>query len=174
MKLYNKKELLDRLDKGFDLKDDEYRVLIRNGNYMLAERLYMLTDADYVDTFGEYMILGTLASRMNYGEDYDKDLSKACGTMMSALPINLLHYINGLKNSHEVLDRLCRFNTVNFLNEVAEIKNYDTLLGDLHDSIREIVEFGFNPGSSLELQERVNDLEESKGKIKVLRNKYIK
>lgn len=174
MEYYNKRELLDRLDKGFDLKDNEYKVLIRNGIYELSNRLFMLSDDDYMDTLVEYTVLGALASNMKFGEDYDKDLPKACGLMIASLPINITNYINGLKTSDEVLDRLCRFNTVNFLSEVNEIKNFDTLIGELHDSIHEIVEFGFNPGSSIELNERIDDLKESKSKIKVLRNKYIK
>ena len=174
MKLYNKKELLSKLDKGFDLENDEYKALIRNGNYELSERLFMISSDDYVATLTEYMVLGALGSKMNYGEDYDKDLPRACGCMLASLPYNTLNYIKGLRNGDVALDRLCRFNTVNFLSEVKEIKNFDSLIGDLYDSITEVVEYGFNPGSSIELSERIDDLEESKNKIMVLRNKYIK
>ena len=174
MKYYNKKELLDRLYKGFDLKDDEYKVLIRNGIYQLSERLFDISGDDYDELYMQYMVLGALGTNMKYGEDYDKDLPRACGCMMVSFPINTLNHIRGLKNSDVALERLCRFNTVNFLNEVSEIQRFDSLIGNLYDSINEVVQYGFNPGSSIELNDRMDDLQESTNKIKVLRNKYIK
>lgn len=174
MKYYNKKELLDRLYKGFDLKDDEYKVLIRNGIYQLSDRLFDISGDDYDELYMQYMMLGALGTNMKYGEDYDKDLPRACGCMMVSFPINTLNHIRGLKNSDVALERLCRFNTVNFLNEVSEIQRFDSLIGDLYDSINEVVQYGFNPGSSIELNDRMDDLQESTNKIKVLRNKYIK
>lgn len=174
MKYYNKKELLDRLYKGFDLKDDEYKVLIRNGIYQLSDRLFDISGDDYDELYMQYMVLGALGTNMKYGEDYDKDLPRACGCMMVSFPINTLNHIRGLKNSDVALERLCRFNTVNFLNEVSEIQRFDSLIGNLYDSINEVVQYGFNPGSSIELNDRMDDLQESTNKIKVLGNKYIK
>ena len=155
-------------------KEDEYKVLIRNGIYQLSDRLFMISSDNYDEMYMQYMILGALGTNMKYGEDYDKDLPRACSCMMVSFPINILNYIKGLRNSDVALDRLCRFNTVNFLNEVSEVKNYDTLIGELHDSINEVVQYGFNPEISIELNEKIDKLEESNNKIKVLRNKYIK
>lgn len=174
MKLYNKKELLDKLNNGFDLRKDEYRVLIKNGRYELSKRLFMLDSEDYVPTLLNYTTLGMLASKMDYYDDDEKSLPRACTYMIASLGINTYNYVYGLEDSDIAYSRLCRYNTINFIREVEEIKKYEDLIGNLHDSISNVVDLGFTYETPDELQDRMNDLEESRTKIKVFRNKYIK
>ena len=174
MKLYNKKELLSKLNNDLDLQDDEYRALIRNGNHELSERFCMIVSDDYSDTLREFIALGALGLQMVYGEDIDKTLPKACAYMLASLPYIASNYFIGLQNGDIALDRLCRFNTVNFLHEVREIENFESLVDNLYDSISEVVEYGFTPESSFDLSDRIDDINESKNKIMVLRKKYIR
>lgn len=174
MKLYNKNELLNSLNNGLDLTDEEYQVLINNGRYELNVKLALVSSEFYLPTLIEYTTLGLLVSKIDYEEDIDKVIPHSCGYMLGSLKTNKNNYLQGLEDSKTASSRLCRFNTVNFIRELAEIKRYEHLIKNLHDSITEIVDYGFVSSTIDELDERVNDLEESNNKIKLYRKKYIK
>ena len=54
-----------------------------------------------------------------------------------------------------------------------KISEMDFAIGDLHDSLLAVFNQGITPYCMEEIQDNINHLEESKLKIKCIKNKYI-
>ena len=169
----NNNELIKKLNNQMDLKDEEYNQLIKAGKDEIIKKLNEFSSEEYLEKLLEYTTLGYLATEMEYADDEDRTLARSCVYMISALAINHSNYIKSLKSGDNAAKTLCRFNTINFLNEIKEIKNYDTLVDNLHDNIENTVNIGYNLLSLDDLQENMEELEDSRNKIKIYRNKYI-
>ena len=167
--MYDKKKLMEKLNHGEDLKDQEYRVLIWNGRYQLLDHLFMIGNGNYRDTILSYAILG---SSFVISEGENSDFARACAYMMRSYPINLFHYESALKYVNPCIEHLSRFNTVNFLNQVEETNHYDHLIGNLHESISSIITSKNYDGLE-DMNDTLDALEESRNKIKTLKKKYI-
>ena len=168
--VYNKKELIEKLENGEELKDDEYRVLIMNGKVMAQDHLFMIKSPMCKESLIRYAIFGAAACKL--GED-GADLVKGCAYMIGTYSTNLNNYESLLKYASPCLSHMSRFNTLNFIRHKEETDKYDSYIGDLHDSLLAVFNQGITPYGMEEIQDNINHLEESKQKIKCIKNKYI-
>ncbi|MBQ8131892.1 MAG: hypothetical protein IJ193_05320 [Bacilli bacterium] len=167
--IYDKKELLEKLNRGEDLREDEYRVLILNGQYQLRDHLFLMKTGAYQKMLLGYASVGMLATKMEDGEM----LAKSCAYMVGTYSTDLFHYESGLKYVEPCIKHMSRFNTINFLNQVRETNQFDSYIGELHDTIQEVLHYGIQSDSDDKLEESLTNLEESREKIKVIKKKYI-
>ncbi len=168
--VYNKKELIEKLENGEELKEDEYRVLIMNGKAMAQDHLFMISSPSCKNLLTKYAVFGAAACKL--GED-GADLVRGCAYMIGTYSTNLNHYESIIKYSSSCLSHMSRFNTLNFIRQKEETDKYDSYIGDLHDSLLAVFNQGITPYAMEEVQDNINRLEESKQKIKCIKKKYI-
>ena len=167
---YSKKELIEKLENGEDLTDEEYRILILNGKMMSRDHLFMIKSPEAHELLIKYAVYGEAAARL--GRD-GADLANSCAYMMTTYSTNIYHYESLLKYVNPCFKHLCRYNTLNFVRHVRETDKFDSYIGDLHEELSDIFHSGITKEGMDEVEDTINKMEESKEKIKIIKKKYI-
>ena len=167
---YNKKELIERLEKGEDLREDEYRALILNSRLLANDHLLMIKSPLCKNLLMKYAVYGAAATKL--GRD-GADLVRGCAYMIGTFSTNLNHYESLVKYADPCLTHMSRFNTLNYIHQAQATDAYDLGIGDLHDSLAFVFNQGITDQGMFDVQESIDNLEKEKSKIMTIKKKYI-
>lgn len=174
------------------IKGDEYMedVMVLENKIRNNESL---SEKEYTEilTCRRYQFISNLFELDNCHEEIVKDCSymSTVGLLMGMdkrfLSLSYGYYVYAMnqakKNYRDIIDiteqlsgRVCRFNMSNFMRQYDEIQNYNKLLNQLDKHIMNAVVENDISSNYKVIGQNMNDLENSKVKIRTFQKKYIK
>ena len=161
--------LENKIRNNESLSEKEYAEILSCRRYQFISSLYelenyeeeILKDCSYISTVGYLM-----------GMD-KRFLLLSQGYYIYALNQAKNNYMNIIDITEQLSGNVSKFNMINFLRQYDEIQNYNTILNELDFHIMSAVIENDIQSYYKVITQNMNNLENSKEKLKIFQKKYI-